>query len=479
MRITKTRRKQKTLLMVFSENKKKLDAHLLTFEKASEGSDGASTAAASSARVREIEQAPPCASYKKLIPLIEIEQWHTKFEATSTPDDLTEVKMEYVDAKKPILDLIAACKTAVAEVELAKADFAKLGESPKGKGKGKKKGRENVSPGSALFKHAGSSPQDFTAIPVAAEGAVATRDPQQFNASKPMIITLGEESKAKFLESEVTSQSTTMVDNWMIARKGGRILPRAARKMKQSEGGLDLLPDSVWQNFFPPDYMLKEDSLALPDLFVPAHFVIEAKHLDAAAERENLAAVRVSTNGSRQVVLARFQHVRQFLQAELVKKGQPATELQNPATVWTRLKVMSPADVTEFKNMRGELCFGTIAPWQALYVPATYICVDHVLHETVVGVGRRVVLQDAVGAEDLAQYNLQLKDTTTVDLTGSHKLEDLMKQTKPAESAMPISEEQGSPSKAAKTTHAAAEEEAPPNKAAKTTDADAEDKPDE
>ena len=49
-----------------------------------------------------------------------------------------------------------------------------------------------------------------------------------------------------------------------------------------------------------------------------------------------------------------------------------------------------------------------------------------------------------------------------------------MKQPKPAESAMPISEEQGSPSKAAKTTHAAAEEEAPPNKAAKTTDAAAE-----
>ena len=214
-------------------------------------------------------------------------------------------------------------------------------------------------------------------------------------------------------------------------RKNGKVLPRAARKVKQSEAGLDLLPDSVWQKFFPPGYMLNEESLALPDLFAPSHFVVAAKHLDAAAERENLAALRMSTSGSRQVVLARFQQVRTFYQADLVKKKEPATDLQNPASVWTRLKAMTPKDVKEFKNMDGQLFFATVAPWQVLYVPATFICVVPVLHETMVGIGRRVVVRDFMAAEDLSQYMLQLEQNTSIDMTPTENIVKLITEQNP------------------------------------------------
>ena len=119
VRVSNTRRKQTTLKLVHSGTIENLKAHLNSFEKAAEG-DATSTATSAVTRLREIEQAPPCSSYKKLLSLREMEVWHNKFESTTNKDELTEVKVDWVETKKPILDLISACKSALGEVEQAK-----------------------------------------------------------------------------------------------------------------------------------------------------------------------------------------------------------------------------------------------------------------------------------------------------------------------------------------------------------------------
>ena len=50
-----------------------------------------STAASASTRMWEIEQAPPCPSYKKLKALVEMDDWHTLFTQTASTHELAEV----------------------------------------------------------------------------------------------------------------------------------------------------------------------------------------------------------------------------------------------------------------------------------------------------------------------------------------------------------------------------------------------------
>ena len=221
VRVSNTRRKQTTLKLVHSGTIENLKAHLNSFEKAADG-DAASTATSAVTRLREIEQAPPCSSYKKLLSLREMEVWHNKFESTGNKDELTEVKMDWAEIKKPVLDLICACKSALGEVKQAKKDAAKM-EGPKARGKGKTS-REHD-----LFKFAASS-EDSASIPVVDEGAAASQVPQQFNASKPMIIKLRTESavselKVKMLDEDVMQQSTTFIQNIFDARNNGNVLP--------------------------------------------------------------------------------------------------------------------------------------------------------------------------------------------------------------------------------------------------------------
>ena len=54
-------------------------------------------------------------------------------------------------------------------------------------------------------------------------------------------------------------------------------------------------------------------------LFIPNIFAVEPGYLDASAEKERAASIRIAKSGTIQVTLARYQEVRTFMQAELLK----------------------------------------------------------------------------------------------------------------------------------------------------------------
>ena len=405
--------------------------HINTFETKDTASAAQSSASGGgSSRLAEIEKAPPCPTYKKLLALQVIKRWHEKCISAESVDALTEIKMDFMDAKKPIQDLIGRCKAAIAEAEAAKIAF--LTNAPKAPASKKRKTKGNIETksGAELFAAATTMSEMIVEIPTCDLGSAISADPARFHPSKPLIFKLDTEWENATKNSQ--EQLTSMVESWMQARQS-RTLPRVARKMVPSSGsgGVDILPKALFEKFFPMGAILPEvQTEATKGLFIPNLFAIESGYLEASAEKECSASIRIATTGNRQVVLARFQEVRTFLQAELVKTDNGFDALMDPSKIWNCLKSMDAEAMRKYKEMGSSIWFGSLAPHQALYTPAGFITVDHVLDGTVSGVSRRLLVGDITAADDLAAFVTQMQSVQNFPLQGMNDvIKMMMKET--------------------------------------------------
>ena len=111
-------------------------------------------------RTQELARAPPSASCMDLRSWVALTGYSFITEGALTDKDLSKHVEDYAGAKTPLIDLLASCKSAVAEAQAAIKDVGEHDTPAKGKGKSKGKDKP-CSVLSLLFPDVGTAIPSF------------------------------------------------------------------------------------------------------------------------------------------------------------------------------------------------------------------------------------------------------------------------------------------------------------------------------
>lgn len=311
------------------------------------------------------------------------------FTAVQTKKGIDDIKKSFVEAKKPIQELISMCLSCSREAVKALEDTSVKKTAAKASTKAKETTKT-------------SAPKACTIMDVAPDLAktLETYSVQTatVDVSEPFKVSVRGDSLST-LQAK-TSALTVFVTgfNQLWRKRTQRNSDkRAVQRMPKDSPADRALTEFIDAHL--PAELLKArsttDNAELSKSMQPQAFAITQDHIDAQSEKDLTASFRLTMSGSRSVLLFWMDGIIAFMVAKGIK------DKLSTKRIYSFISTINKDVLQELLAAGHEVFYTSLAAGDVLYIPATFVVLDKTGNSDVLGCRTGVVFKDATAAEQI------------------------------------------------------------------------------
>lgn len=332
---------------------------------------------------KKLADAPPCAKYRDLITLDELERFSEEFFTYRSKQQFVDAHKRHAVRLSALRELLSSTEGALEDIKKAAAQKQKVLDARKASGKPKgptpKRARRAIQQLTlgdfgGVLEHV----RDMAAMRADELGAAAPRPPA-VNVDAPFIVTgvaWAMDMQCK-LKAEVGSFMPVYMDSGLKKEKGRgqRVVRDAALQQQLLEQIAELIPAQLAKEIpsSAPVFMRARMEEAL----LPSLTAMVPGQKEARLEKDGLPCAKVNLQGTREVVVAALGPLRSFM----AKMGIAGPQCADLGATYTFLASATQEQILAFSAANGEAVIwkGTQGPGDMLFVPGGFIQVQRTM----------------------------------------------------------------------------------------------------
>jgi len=331
---------------------------------------------------KKLADAPPCAKYRDLITLDELERFSEEFFAYRSKLQFAEAHKRHAVRLSALRELLSSSEGALEDIKKAAAQKQKVLDARKAAsvaGPAAKKPRHAIKQLTlgdfgGVLEHV----RDMATVRAGELGVAAPDQPPSVNVDAPFIVTSvawATDMQCK-LKAEVGSFMPVYMDSSLKKEKGRgqRVVRDAALQQQLQQKIAELIPAQLAKEIpssAPPFMRARMEEALLPSLTA-----MQPGQKEARLEKDGLPCAKVNLQGTREVVVAALGPLRSFM-----AKAGIEPERADLSAMYKFLASATQEQIRALSaaNEEAVIWKGTHGPGDMLFVPGGFIQVQRTM----------------------------------------------------------------------------------------------------